>query len=89
MAPPRYNAAAVKLMLFITIPAAASLGLTHLFAPHLLVAAFGKEARKMPYLYSDAFMGSTFLAFATTATIGLLSSDPGTCCSRRRVGGRW
>jgi hypothetical protein len=77
MAPISYNARALKLMLLITIPTAGPLGLTHLLRPQLLTGYFGAPARKSPYLYSDAFMGSTFLAFATTALIGLLSGDTG------------
>jgi hypothetical protein len=77
MAPIAHNAAAVKSMLYLTVPCAASLGLVHMLQPGALVSAFGKEAAKTPYLYSDAFMASVFLAFATTASIGLLSGDPG------------
>lgn len=77
MAPLSYNAAAVKAMLYITVPCAGTLGLLHMLQPGALATAFGKEAHKTPYLYSDAFMASVFLAFATTATIGLLSGEPG------------
>lgn len=77
MPPFHYNLNALKAMLALTVPLAASLGLTHMLAPSLLVSTFGAEARKSPFLYSDAFMGSTFLAFASTALIGLLSGDPG------------
>ena len=75
MAPFAYNSRALRVMLMLTVPVAGSLGLTHLLAPHALVSSFGKEAHKSPYLYSDAFMGSVFCAFATTAAIALLSGD--------------
>ena len=78
MAPFTFNPHALRIMLILTVPVAGSLGLTHLLAPHLLVKYFGKVAQKSPYLYSDAFMGSVFCAFATTAAIGLLSGDVGT-----------
>ena len=72
-----YNPRAVKAMLLLTVPCAGPLGLVHMLAPSLLPIAFGAAARKTPYLYSDAFMGCVFLAFATTAAIGLLSPSPG------------
>ena len=77
MAPFRYNLSALKFMLLLTVPCAGSLGLVHLLQPALLTGVFGAPARKSPYLYSDAFMGSVFMAFATTALIGLTSGDPG------------
>jgi hypothetical protein len=77
MAPISYNARALKLMLLVTVATAGPLGLTHMLRPSALQTLFGAAARKGPYLYSDAFMGSFFLAFATTALIGLLSGDPG------------
>ena len=70
------DARAVKAVLALTVPCAGALGLVHLLAPRLLTAAFGAAAAKSPYIYSDAFMGSVFLAFATTAAVGLLSRDP-------------
>jgi hypothetical protein len=72
-----YNPRAVKAMLVLTVPCAGPLGLIHMIAPSLMTKAFGTVARKTPYLYSDAFMGCVFLAFATTAAIGLLSPNPG------------
>ena len=72
-----YNPRAVKALLALTVLCAGPLGLAHMLAPRLLTSAFGDAARKAPYLYSDAFMGCVFLAFATTAAIGLLSPDPG------------
>ena len=72
-----YNPRAVKAMLLLTVPCAGPLGLAHMLAPSLLSKAFGAAATKSPYLYSDAFMGCVFLAFATTAAIGLLSPNPG------------
>jgi hypothetical protein len=77
MAPFAYNLNALKLMLVMTPPIAGPLGLMHLLRPNLLVTLLGAPARKSPYLYSDAFMGSVFLAFASTALIGLFSGDPG------------
>ena len=70
------NPRAVKAMLWLTVPCAGALGHAHMLAPRLLVAALGGAARKAPYLYSDAFMGAVFLAFATTAAVGLASADP-------------
>ena len=72
-----YNPRAVKAMLAVTVPCAGPLGLVHMLAPRLLTTTLGSGADKSPYLYSDAFMGAVFLAFATTAVIGLLSPDPG------------
>ena len=69
------NPCAVKAMLMLTVPCAGTLGLVHLLAPRLLTASFGAAAEKSPYWYSDAFMGSVFLAFATTAAVGLLTRD--------------
>lgn len=77
MAPIAYNPAALKAMLYVTVPCAATLGLTHVLKPSALVSAFGKEANKSPYPYSDGFMGAVFLAFATSAAIGLLTGDHG------------
>ena len=69
------NKAAVKLMLFLTVPAASTLGLVHLIAPDIVWGALGEKANSN-YLYGDAFMGSVFLAFATTALVGLASHEP-------------
>ena len=64
-------------MLMLTVPCAGPLGLVHLLRPALLTSWLGQGAAKTPYLYSDAFMGSVFLAFATTAAIGLAIGEAG------------
>ena len=81
------NKAAVKAMLFLTVPAASVLGFAHLLVPEMLWTFLGAKQHYVPqhYLYGDAFMGSTFLAFATAALIGLASDEPAGAMQVRRV----
>jgi len=72
-----HNPRLVKTLLAITVPCAGPLGIIHMFFPRLLESTFGAAAAKSPFEFSDGFMGGVFLAFATTAAIGLLSPNPG------------
>ena len=80
------NKAAVKMMCFLTVPAASTLGLVHLIAPDIVWGALGEKANSN-YLYGDAFMGSVFLAFATTALVGLASHEPAGARDTHRIEG--